>query len=61
MLGLRNLDKAFNRFFDNVKKGIKGGYPSWRSADRNNSVYFKAWEHKKTNPRGQKLFLDKTA
>ena len=46
---LRDLDKAFNRFFDNVKKGIAGGYPSLRKADMNNSVSFKAFRRQNFN------------
>ena len=46
---LRDLDEAFSRFFDNLKKGIPGGYPSWRSADRNNSLSFKAFSRKIIN------------
>ena len=44
---LRDLDKAFQRFFVNFKKGISGGYPSFRSYDRNNSLSFKAFSRKK--------------
>lgn len=38
---LRDLDKAFDRFFKD-----KGGYPSFRNAARNNSLSFKAWDRK---------------
>ncbi len=41
---LRDLDKAFKRFFDK-----QGGYPSFRSCDRNNSLSFKAWHRKFKN------------
>ena len=43
---LRDLDQAFKRFFDGLKKGTGEGYPSFRSADRNNSISFKAWERR---------------
>ena len=46
---LRDLDKAFKRFFDGIKKGTGEGYPSFRSADRNNSISFKAWQRKKSS------------
>ena len=45
----RNLDKAFQRFFDNFKNGIASGYPSWRSAYLNNSLSFKAFTRKIIN------------
>ena len=45
---LRDLDKAFKRFFDGIKKGTGEGYPSFRSADRNNSLSFKAFERRLT-------------
>ena len=45
---LNDLDKAFKRFFDGLKKGTGEGYPSFRSADRNNSLSFKAWQRKKS-------------
>jgi len=52
---LRDLEKAFKKFFDGRKKGIKVGYPSFRSADRNNSLTYKAWlrgsKNGKPNPR----------
>ena len=44
---LRDLDQAFKRFFDGLKKGTGEGFPSFRSADRNNSISFKAWQRKK--------------
>ena len=43
---LRDLDQAFKRFFDGRKKGTGEGYPSFRSADRNNSISFKAWDRR---------------
>ena len=44
---LRDLDKAFQWFCVNFKKGISGGCPSFRSYDRNNSLSFKAFSRKK--------------
>ena len=44
---LRDLDQAFKRFFDGLKKGTGDGYPSFRSADRNNSISFKVWNRRK--------------
>ena len=41
---LRDLDKAFDGFF----KG-RGGFPSWRSKDRNNSLSFRAWSRKRVD------------
>ena len=38
---LRDLDKAFNNFFDG-----RAGFPSFRNRDRNNSLSFKAWSRK---------------
>ena len=43
---LRDLDQAFKRFFDGLKKGTGEGFPSFRSADRNNSISFKAFERR---------------
>ena len=40
-IALRDLDKSFDRFFNK-----SGGYPSWRSAARNNSISFKAFSRK---------------
>ena len=44
---LRDLDQAFKRFFEGRKKGTGQGYPSFRSADRNNSISFKVWNRRK--------------
>ena len=52
---LRDLEQAFERFFDGPKKGIKVGYPSFRSADRNNSLSFRAWSRKKRKKDGKKI------
>jgi len=49
VVALRDLEQAFKRFFDGIKKGTGEGYPSFRSADRNNSISFRAWDRKKIN------------
>jgi len=40
---LRRLDKAFQRFFERVKRGETPGYPRFKAKDRFNSIEFPAY------------------